>query len=80
MDISSLVKYVFIVKQREQKQSLNYLLLFFTPCEELSGGSMFSVLSENYRLIQPCVDKVNADLINQINSNIKNINHYLVRN
>ena len=77
LELASLKKFAFIQKSREQKHGLNNLLLFFTPCEEFNGGSMFSMLAENYRLIQPFVENINEELINHINMNIKNIHKYM---
>lgn len=32
------------------------MMLFFTPCEELNGASIFAKLSSNYNIAQPYVD------------------------
>lgn len=57
MEISSLIRYAFMRKAKVQK-GLNKAFLFFTPCEELNGGSVFSKLSGDYDVIQPYVEKI----------------------
>ena len=53
------------------------MLLFFMPCEELTGGSIFQRLSSNYKCIQPYIEKVDASFIDHLNFKIRNINYYL---
>ena len=50
MEIASLARYVFICKAKKS-QNFSQNLMFFTPCEELQGGSVFSKLSANYKVI-----------------------------
>ena len=53
MEIASLPRFVFIVKIVEsgKQQNLDRSILFFTPCEELEGASIFTKLSSNYNII-----------------------------
>ena len=53
------------------------MLLFFIPCEELNGGSIFSELSANYNIINPYIDKIDVQLIDEMNARIKNVYHYI---
>jgi hypothetical protein len=76
MEIASLTKYAFIRKARNM-QGLSKCLLFFTPCEEMNGGSVFSKLAANYNIIQPYLDKIDGTLINLMNINIRNILRYI---
>lgn len=36
------------------------MILFFTPCEELNGASIFTKLSANYNIVQPYVEQIDA--------------------
>jgi hypothetical protein len=56
---------------------LNRQLLFFTPCEELAGGSIFTKLSFDFNVIQPFVEMIDAEFIDHLNQKIKSINHYI---
>jgi hypothetical protein len=76
MELASLIKYAIIRKDKDCKVKRNNLMLFFTPCEELDGASMFCILAPSYKLIKPIVEKINEELIIDINVNIKNINRY----
>lgn len=53
------------------------MMMFFTPCEELKGSSLFMKLSANYNLIQPYVEKIDETFIDYLNRNIRNIHYYL---
>ena len=66
-----------ISSRSHKKSDINKTLLFFTPCEELAGGSVFSLLSFNINIIQPYIDKVDETFIEFMNSKIKNIIHYI---
>ena len=76
MEIASLIRYAFIRKARTQTGK-NKALLFFIPCEELSGGSIFSELSANYNIINPYIDKIDVAFIDEMNAKIKNVYHYI---
>lgn len=43
----------------------------------MNGGSIFSKLAASYNVIQPYLDKIDGELISQMNSNIKNVLKYL---
>ena len=53
MEIASLSRYVIFQKSIKSKEHTNLqkCLLFFTPCEELNGGSCFSRTASNYNVI-----------------------------
>ena len=55
----------------------NKMMFFFTPCEELKGGSIFIKLSSNHKVIHPYVEKADASFMQYMNENIKNMNYYL---
>ena len=55
MEIASLVRYVF-VRYAKSQSGCKRMMLFFTPCEELNGASIFAKLSSNYNICQPYVD------------------------
>lgn len=76
MEIASLIRFAFI-KHAQNSLGVNRSLLFFTPCEEMKGGSIFSKLSNNYDVIQPYIEKVDAQFIKLLNYGIRNINNYL---
>ena len=50
MDIASLNRYAFIQHAKRVK-GLQNTLLFFLPCEELQGASMFSTLAYDLNTI-----------------------------
>ena len=52
MEIASLMRLSLINSPQPQKINYNKMLLFFTPCEELDGSSIFSKLSANYNVVQ----------------------------
>ena len=61
MEIASLSRYVFIKNvTMNNQQGMNRMILFFTPCEELEGASIFTKLSSNYNIIQPYVEQIDA--------------------
>ena len=74
MEIASFQRFVKLVAFN--KSEINKTLLFFTPCEELAGGSIFSLLSFNINIIQPYIDKVDQSFIEFMNSKIKNTIYY----
>jgi hypothetical protein len=39
-------------------------ILFFTPAEELSGGNIFSKVSNKFNVMQPYLEKIDSDFIN----------------
>jgi len=53
------------------------MLLFFTPCEELDGSSIFTKLSANYNVVQKYVDKIDTNFIDHMNLKIRNIFFYI---
>ena len=75
MEIASLARYAFIKKAESDEQKK--LLLFFFPCEELKGGSIFTKLSTDLNVVQPYIQKIDPDLIELINRKIRNIHYYL---
>ena len=76
MEIASFSKYVQIARI-SKRSDFNKTLLFFTPCEELAGASIFSLLSFDINIIQPYIDKVDETFIDIMNHKIKNIMHYI---
>ena len=44
MEIASLTRFALLNKSKNNKENLSNLV-FFTPCEELDGGSVFSRMS-----------------------------------
>ena len=62
MEIASLARYSFIKYGFDLKGN-DRLLYFFMPCEELDGGSPFSKLSENYKIVQKYVEKIDSKFI-----------------
>ena len=50
MEMASLARYSFILYAYNLKD-IDKLLYFFIPCEEFDGGSIFSKLSANYKII-----------------------------
>ena len=76
MEIASLKKYSFI-KAAKRSNGLKKSILFFTPSEELKGGNIFQKLSNNYSIIQPYLDIIDADFVMQMNKNAKNIALYV---
>jgi len=42
-------------------------LLFFTPSEELKGGNIFSRVASNYSIMQPYLEKIDAEFIEYMN-------------
>lgn len=76
MEIASLIRYAFI-KRAKDSTGINKSLLFFTPCEEMKGGSMFSKISNNYDVIQPYIEKIDTNFIKTLNNGVRNINNYL---
>jgi hypothetical protein len=79
MEIASLKRFVFI---RSAKYSNDYKahLLFFTPAEELNGGNIFAKVSSNYSVMQPYLEKIDADFIKLMNQNVQNIALYVKPN
>lgn len=45
-------------------------LLFFTPAEELNGGNIFSKVASDYSIMQPYLDKIDAEFIEYMNVNV----------
>jgi len=56
---------------------MDKMMMFFIPCEELTGGSIFTKLSANYNLVQPFVEKIDESFIDYLNLHIRNINYYI---
>ena len=77
MELASLIRFSFIKKTQEQQGGINQQLLFFLPCEELKGGSIFQKLSFNYNVIQPYIEKIDSEFIKILNYRIRNIANYL---
>ena len=50
MEMASLARYCFILYACN-REGIDKLLYFFTPCEEFDGGSIFSNLSADYKII-----------------------------
>lgn len=82
MELASLIRYAFIkqVVNNSSHNNIENLLLFFTPCEEMKGGSIFTKLSSNYDIIQPYIEKIDAKFIDIMNNRIRNTNNYLNKN
>ena len=45
--------------------------------EELNGSNMFSRVSNNYRVIQPYLEMIDQDFIQNMNNDVKNIALYV---
>ena len=43
----------------------------------MKGASIFSKLSNNYDVIQPYIEKIDANFIDILNNRIRNTNNYL---
>ena len=79
MEIASLRKYAQICTAN--KSDINQMsLLFFTPAEELSGGNIFSKVSNKFSVMQPYLDKIDSDFINLMNMKVQNIALYVNSN
>lgn len=72
MEIASLIRFAFI-NQALNSDGSDRELLFFMPCEELKGSSVFSKLSSNYDVIKPYIEKVDQSFITLLNKKIHNI-------
>ena len=68
MEIASLRRYSLIQQSKQSEDIKN--LLFFTPTEELDGGNIFSQLSNNYSVMQPYLEKIDAEFIALMNNNV----------
>ena len=68
MEIASLRRYSLIQQSKKSEDIKN--LLFFTPTEELDGGNIFSQLSNNYSVMQPYLEKIDAEFIALMNNNV----------
>ena len=78
MEIASLIRFCFIMRAEMLHQKQRQLL-FFTPCEELNGGSIFSMLAGEHNIVKPYLEKIDPDFINIMNQQIRNIQFYLNR-
>jgi len=69
MEIASFKRYAFIQHAKNTtKQFQNYkFILFFQPSEELGGGSLFTKLSFNFKVIQPYIEQIDSELIELLN-------------
>ena len=76
MDIASMARYAFI-RHSGSYQGMNKMLLFFSPCEELDGASIFTKLSANYNITELYVKQIDSYFIEYLNIKIRNINYYL---
>ena len=76
MEVASFRRFAFM-KRAMKEEGINRLLLFFTPCEELAGGSIFTKLSFDFNVIQPYVEQIDAQFLEILNLKIRNI-HYFV--
>jgi len=66
MDLANLGKFASIKKvDPSNVQQMKYL--FFVPSEELQGGNIFSRLASNYKVIQPFLDAIDSEFIEQMN-------------
>jgi hypothetical protein len=72
MDLATLQRYVFI-SRASKSNDVRRSLLFFMPCEELDGGSIFSYSAKNFNLIQPFLDQINGSFIMMLNNHSKSI-------
>ena len=62
MEIASLKKYAQIcLTDRSNLEEMS--ILFFTPAEELSGGNIFSRVSNKFNVMQPYLEKIDSDFI-----------------
>ena len=79
MEIASLKKYAQIcLTDRSNLEEMS--ILFFTPAEELSGGNIFSRVSNKFNVMQPYLEKIDSDFISQMNLNVCNISLYVNSN
>ena len=76
MDIASLARYAFI-SLANTYTDMNQMMLFFTPCEELQGGSIFMKLSANYNIVRKYVERIDVNFVKHLNVKIRNFNYYL---
>ena len=76
MEMASLRKYAQI-NGSKIKDDQGRMVLFFTPSEELSGGSLFSRVSSNFKIIHPYLEKIDSDFISIMNRRIQNINSFV---
>ena len=72
MEIASLKKFAILTKAKKEGN-----LIFFTPSEELKGANIFSKLSNRYSIVQPYLEKIDSEFIQQMNKNVQNIAFYL---
>lgn len=66
MDIASLRRFA-IIRKAKSDQGLHNTLMFFMPCEELNGGSLFSKLAFDLNIIQPYLEKIDVEFIQLMN-------------
>ena len=76
MEIASFARFAFVDKAKNSTdQDRN--LLFFTPCEELHGGTILQKLAETYDIIKPYLETIEPELLELMNNNVKNVIKYM---
>jgi len=70
--MACLRKYL-ILKSLTKMDDRKMSLIFFTPSEELQGSNIFGRLAHNFKIIQPFLDKIDSNFIEQMNQQIQNI-------
>ena len=77
MEIATLTRFIYITSDRTKYNQFKRGQFFFTPMEELNGSNIFSKLSNNYKVIQPYLEMIDTDFIQNMNKNVKNIALYV---
>jgi hypothetical protein len=76
MEIASLQRYCHL-RNQETKNENEMALFFFTPAEELKGGNIFSRVSSNFSIMQPYLEKIDAEFIDIMNKSVNNISTFI---
>ena len=77
MEIANIARFVSIMSDWSKQKPAKRAQLFFTPMEEFQGGNIFSKLSNNYKVIQPYLDMIDNEFIDNMNISVKNIALYV---
>ena len=72
MEIASFLSFSEIASYYKNSEKMR-MTYFFTPREEIQGGSMFAKFSSNYDIISKYLDMVDETTVKKINSNMRNI-------
>lgn len=77
MDIASLTRFAFLTGANLDNSGILNTLMFFLPCEELNGGSIFTKLAFDLNIIQPYLEKIDVEFINLMNTRIRNVKYFM---